>query len=164
MIKTKTYEPPIQTSRFQFNFYKWKKGRETENKIRPFMEKHFDCKFTREDDDLDIDSIDPLNPPPQIFEKLDFRNDEKKIIVEIKGRDITSDKFYDTIITCGKVDEAKQKIEDGYDVYYIFAFKNKCKIVQQPKNVEWRTKITGTFQIPHYLIPIWTMKDFNISK
>ena len=149
-----------QKSRFDFNYKKWLEGRKTEDEMRPYIEKYFGCKFHRQDDGLEID---PDNPPIEIFDKLDFRNEEKKIIVEIKGRKCESYKYYETIITCGKIYEAEEEIEDGYDVYYLFKFKNCSKIIQQPKIIEWKQKITGTFSIPHYLIPIMTMKDFNIS-
>ena len=157
------YKPPIQTSRFQFNLRKWKQGRETENKLRPYIEKYFDCKFYRDDDDIDIDSIDPENPPACLFGKLDFKNDEKKIIVEVKGRTCSSYKFYETLLTCGKVEEAEKDVENGWEVYYLFKFTNKCKIIKHPDRVEWKSKITGTFNIPHYLIPVCDCDDFNIS-
>ena len=156
---SKFYKPP-QKSRFDFNYYKWKKGKETEDAMRPYIEDFFDCKFVRQDDGLEID---PNNPPPEVFDKLDFRNYEKKIIVEVKGRTCDSNRYYDTIITTSKIDEGEIEMKEGWAVYYLFKFRDKVKLIKQPDKVEWNTRITGTFRIPHYLIPVNTMDDFNIS-
>jgi len=153
------YRPP-QKSRFDFNYYKWLEGRKTEDEMRPHLEKFFDCKFHRQDDGLEID---PNNPPLEVFDKLDFRNEEKKIIVEVKGRKCPSHQYRDTIITTSKIDEALMEMENGWDVYYLFKFRNKCKLIKQVKNHNWGIKITGTFRIPHYLIPVCEMDEFNIS-
>mgnify|MGYP003652468568 FL=1 len=149
----------IQKNRFQFNYYKWLEGRKTEDAMRPHIEKFFNCKFHRQDDGL---VIDPKNPPIEVFDKLDFRNEEKKIIVEIKGRTCRAGQFYDTIITTGKIEEAKEDIKNGWSVYYLFKFRDIAKIIKQPDEVVWDTKITGTFHIPHYLIPVNSMDKFNI--
>ena len=54
-------------------------------------------------------------------------------------------------------------MKEGWAVYYLFKFRDKVKLIKQPDKVEWSKRITGTFRIPHYLIPVNTMDDFNIS-
>ena len=68
---------------FEFNQRLWEAGRKIEDDALPKLNKFFGTEFKRNDND--------------IFDILDFKDEEKKIIVEVKGRFNTSDKYEDTI-------------------------------------------------------------------
>lgn len=131
-----------------FNKVLWEKGKETEDAIRPHLNKFFNCDFQRNDD---------------IFDVLDFHDKENKKIVEIKGRSISSTAFRDTIITCGKVTEGLMEMEmdDDLEIYFFFVFTDKTLYVKLEKEFDWKMKVTGTNQIPHYLIPVKSLTEFK---
>ena len=133
-----------------FNLERWNIGRKVEDELLPHLNKHFECDFQRSDD---------------IFDILDFRNEEKKIIVEVKGRSNKSDQYPTTIITCGKLTEGLMEIERGYKVYYFFVFADKIGVLKlDPDDCDFNMKLTGTNHIPHYLIPIDRLEDFNVDE
>ena len=111
-----------------FNNTLWNIGRQIEDELLPKINSAFNSDFKRSED---------------IFDILDFKDDETKRIVEVKGRRISSNQFADTIITVGKLTEGLMKIELGYQVYYFFVFTDK------------------TNHIPHYLIPINELIEFD---
>ena len=107
----------------------------------------FGCNFYRSDDKFDI---------------LDFHDDEKKVIVEVKGRNCSSTRWKETILTCGKITEGLMEVEKGYDVYIFFVFTDKTKYVKlEQDKCNWNIKNTGTRYIPHYLIPVDSMTEFK---
>ena len=131
----------------------WKKGQETEDAIKPHLNKFFNCDFKRNDD---------------IFDILDFHDVENKKIVEVKGRTISSTAFTDTIITCGKITEGlmKMEVDPELEIYFFFVFTDKTMYIKLDKEFDWKMKRTGTNFIPHYLIPINELIEFgenNIS-
>ena len=65
---------------YKFNKVLWKKGQETEDAIKPRLNKFFNCDFKRNDN---------------VFDILDFHDVENKKIVEVKGRTISSTAFAD---------------------------------------------------------------------
>lgn len=137
MSKTKT----------RFNQYLWNIGKQIEDELLPKINTAFDADFKRSNDIYDI---------------LDFKDDEKKRIVEVKGRRINSTQYDTTIITCGKLTEALMKIEVGYEVYFFFVFNDKTLYIKVDKDdCEWNVKLTGTNHIPHYLIPIKDLTEFD---
>ena len=70
---------------FKFNKELWDAGRKIEDKSLPQLNKYFKTNFKRNEND--------------IFDILDFKDEEQKIIVEVKGRFNSSDAYEDTIIT-----------------------------------------------------------------
>ena len=64
---------------FKFNAELWKIGQKIEDDTLPLINKYYDCDFKRNEND--------------IFDILDFKDDDKKIIVEIKGRRIPSTQY-----------------------------------------------------------------------
>jgi hypothetical protein len=130
-----------------FNKVTWDIGKKIEDELLPKINSAFGGNFKRSDDIYDI---------------LDFKDDIQKTIVEVKGRRINSTQFDTTIITCGKLTEALMKIEVGYDVYFFFVFNDKTLYIKVDKDdCDWVVKLTGTNHIPHYLIPIKTLKVFD---
>ena len=108
--------------------------------------KYFEADFKRNND---------------IFDILDFHDNNKKIICEVKGRRNTHDKYDTTIITTSKINEAYMKIEKGYRVYLIFVFTDKTMSIEITKDFSFPVKLTGSNQIEHYLIPIKDLQEID---
>lgn len=125
----------------------WNIGRKIEDDIKPYLDEFLDCDFQRSDNVYDI---------------LDFHDDNRMKIVEVKGRQIRSDEWEKTIITVGKLTEGLMEIEKGYDVYYFFVFTDKTLYFKlDPEDCNFNMKYTGSMNIPHYLIPISGLIDFD---
>lgn len=131
---------------FKFNKYLWDIGQKIEDETLPILNKYFNADFKRSND---------------IFDVLDFHDDTKKIICEIKGRRINHNQYKDTIITCKKITEGLMKIDQGYKVFFIFAFKDKTMGIELTENFSYPVKITGTNSIEHYLIPVKDLKEID---
>ena len=125
---------------FTFNQELWELGRKIEDKTLPLINNHYNCNFERNEND--------------IFDILDFKDEVEKKIVEIKGRRIPSTQYAETIITASKVTAGFQKIDDGYQVYFVFVFTDKIFEYELKEDTDFKCKFTGTNCIKHYLIPI----------
>ena len=132
--------------RFAFNKELWEAGRRVEDAALPELNKYFDTDFKRNEND--------------IFDILDFKDVEAKIIVEVKGRKTSSDAYEDTIITASKVMAGHQAIDEGYRVYFLFVFSDCSKIMELKEDSEFKVKFTGTNCIKHYMIPISSLDNF----
>lgn len=124
---------------FAFNKQLWDFGQKVEDEVKPILNEKFNADFKRHDDMWDI---------------LDFYDEEKKIICEIKGRKINSDKFTDTIIPMNKVRNGFMKIEQDYKVYFVFVFLDKTLYCELTDELEYKVRLTGTNYIEHALIDI----------
>lgn len=134
----------------KFNKVLWELGRQTEDELKPDIDKFFDCDFYRSDDKFDV---------------LDFHDDNNKVIVEVKGRKCSSTAWKKTILTCGKITEGLMEVEKGYDVYIFFVFTDKTMYIKlDPDNCDWDIKRTGTRHIPHYMIPVSELTEFNTDE
>lgn len=131
---------------FKFNTELWNLGKKIEDAILPELNETLECNLQRSDN---------------IFDIMDFRDADKKIAVEVKGRRIKSDRYEDTIITTGKIVEGWKLVEDGWDVYYVFVFQDKVLHHKLTGEEFWRIKMTGTNHIEHYLIPVNELKEFQ---
>ena len=120
---------------FEFNKQLWDLGRQIEDDTLPKINKYFECDFKRNDND--------------IYDILDFKDDEAKKIVEIKGRRISSTKFEDTIITASKVNEGLCRIDD------------KIYEMELKEDQEFKVRFTGTNCIQHYMIPVKDLKEIK---
>tara|TARA_Y100001937_G_scaffold127454_1_gene199766 strand:+ start:1538 stop:1948 length:411 start_codon:yes stop_codon:yes gene_type:complete len=125
---------------FKFNKELWDIGRKIEDETLPLINKHYDCDFKRNEND--------------IFDILDFKDYDKKKVVEIKGRRIPSTKYTTTIITASKVTEGFQQIDQGLRVFFVFVFTDRIFEYELKEDAEFECKFTGTNCIKHYLIPI----------
>lgn len=125
---------------FKFNQELWDIGRKIEDETLPLINQHYDCDFKRNEND--------------IFDILDFKDNDKKKVVEIKGRRIPSTKYSTTIITASKVTEGFQQIDQGLRVFFVFVFTDKIFEYELKEDAEFECKFTGTNCIKHYLIPI----------
>tara|TARA_R110000823_G_scaffold277171_1_gene395729 strand:+ start:4013 stop:4417 length:405 start_codon:yes stop_codon:yes gene_type:complete len=132
---------------FKFNETLWKLGQKIEDDTLPLINKHYECDFKRNEND--------------IFDILDFKDDDKKKIVEIKGRRISSTQYTDTIITASKVTEGFMKIEQGYEVFFVFVFTDKTMEIQLKEDSEFQVKFTGTNCIKHHCIPITDLTEIK---
>ena len=135
----------MTTTKSKFNKELWGLGRKIEDESLPILNKYFECNFERNEND--------------IWDILDFKDDEKKIIVEVKGRRIPSTQYKETIITASKVTEAYKKIDDGYKVYFVFVFTDKTMEIELLEESSFQVKLTGTNCIQHYMIPITDLKE-----
>tara|TARA_R100001443_G_C3334702_1_gene173114 strand:+ start:812 stop:1219 length:408 start_codon:yes stop_codon:yes gene_type:complete len=118
----------------------WELGQTIEDNTLPIINDYYKCNFKRNENN--------------IFDVLDFKDEEEKKIVEIKGRRIKSTQYNDTIITANKITEGFKKIDEGYKVYYVFVFTDKIFEYELKEDTSFKCKITGTNAIKHYLIPI----------
>ncbi len=132
---------------FPFNKQLWEYGRKVEDMALPIINRLYECDFKRNDND--------------IYDILDFRDEEKKKIVEVKGRRILSTKFDKTIITASKITAGFMEIDDGYEVYLVFVFLDKMYRYQLLEDAAFECKYTGTNCIQHYLIPISDMTEIT---
>ena len=125
---------------FKFNKELWTIGQKIEDDTLPIINKYYGCDFKRNEND--------------IFDILDFKDDDKKIIVEIKGRRIASTQYPDTIITASKVTAGFMKIDEGYKVFFVFVFTDKTMEIELKEDHDFKVRFTGTNCIQHYCIPI----------
>ena len=132
---------------FPFNKQLWEFGRKVEDMALPIINRLYECDFKRNEND--------------IFDILDFRDEVKKKIVEVKGRRILSTKFDKTIITASKITAGFMEIDDGYEVYLVFVFLDKMYRYQLLEDTAFECKYTGTNCIQHYLIPITDMTEIT---
>ena len=132
---------------FKFNKELWTIGQKIEDEALPKLNKYFNTDLQRDDNN--------------IFEILDFKDEQEKVIVEVKGRLIESTQYEDTIITASKVMAGHQAIDQGYRVYFLFVFTDKSKIIELKQDQSFKVKFTGTNCIRHYCIPITELKDFE---
>tara|TARA_R110002051_G_scaffold219558_1_gene283551 strand:+ start:830 stop:1252 length:423 start_codon:yes stop_codon:yes gene_type:complete len=133
-------------NRFVFNHTLWKLGQEIEDAVLPSINSKWEADFKRKQD---------------IFDVIDFHDDDKKIACEVKGRRIKSSAYPTTIITLNKVHKAYQLIEEGWEVYFVFVFTDKTLYCKLTGEENWEVKLTGTFQIEHNLIPITELKEIE---
>ena len=131
-----------------FNVELWNVGRKIEDAIKPLLEEHFEAEFQRSDD---------------IFDIIDFVDENKKICVEVKGRRVPADQYDDPIITCGKITEGFKLLDQGHKVYYFFVFTDKVLYHKLDEEDSFVMKVTGTNHLPHYLIPIKDLEEFNVE-
>ena len=115
---------------FAFNKQLWDAGRKIEDAALPKLNKYFNTDFKRNEND--------------IFDILDFKDEENKKIVEVKGRFNKSDAYEDTIITASKVMAGHQAIDEGYQVYFLFVFTDKSMIMELKEDSSFKVKFTGT--------------------
>lgn len=132
---------------FKFNKKLWDIGRQIEDDTLPKINKYYDCDFKRNEND--------------IYDILDFKDDEAKKIVEIKGRRNKSTEYEDTLITASKVNEGLCRIDDGYRVFFVFVFTDKICEMELKEDQEFKVRFTGTNLIQHYLIPVKDLKEIE---
>ena len=132
---------------FKFNKELWTIGQKIEDEALPKLNKYFKTDLQRDDNN--------------IWDLLDFKDDNEKVIVEVKGRLIKSTQYTDTIITASKVMAGHQAIDDGYRVYFLFVFTDCSKIIELKEDQSFPVRYTGSNCIKHYCIPISELKDFE---
>tara|TARA_R110000824_G_scaffold5159_1_gene23933 strand:+ start:262 stop:696 length:435 start_codon:yes stop_codon:yes gene_type:complete len=133
----------------KFNKTLWTLGNKIEDEIKPHLEEFLGKELFRGDDIYDI---------------MDFKSEDEKLVVEIKGRRVSSTDFKTTIITCGKIIEAEKLmcVNEEVKVYIFFVYTDCVKYIQLPKErPDWDCKHTGTNHIPHFLIPVNELMDFE---
>jgi len=132
---------------FKFDKELWDIGRKIEDETLPIINKYYESNFLRNEND--------------IYDILDFCDNDSKKIVEIKGRRIASTDYEDTLITASKVNEGLCRIDDGYRVFFVFVFTDKIYEMELQLDQEFKCRYTGTNCIQHYLIPIKDLKEIN---
>ncbi len=133
----------------KFNKQLWTLGNKIEDELKPHLEEFLGEELFRSDDIYDI---------------MDFKSKDNKLVVEIKGRRVSSTQYDTTLLTCGKVIEAEKLmcIDEETKVYVFFVFTDCVKYIQLPKErPNWNCKRTGTNHIPHFLIPITELIEFE---
>ena len=133
---------------FKFNNELWEYGRKIEDMVLPIAYQLFDCDFKRNEND--------------IYDILDFKDVDKKVIVEVKGRKIPSTQYSDTIITASKITEGFHKIDEGYKVFFIFVFTDKMFQYELLEDASFDCRFTGTNCIKHYMIPVKNLTEIEL--
>ncbi|MAL77365.1 MAG: hypothetical protein CMM62_20580 [Rhodospirillaceae bacterium] len=136
--------PKFQKSRHSFNRKLWEWGTKVEDAVCPHLNELWGTNFKKS---------------KNIFETIDFHDEESKVACEVKGRRISSTQYKDTIIPYGKWVEACKLLDEGWDVYYVFVYTDKTKYIKLTGEEDWKVKLTGSFGIEHHLIPIDEMED-----
>tara|TARA_R110000803_G_scaffold49531_1_gene103070 strand:+ start:327 stop:746 length:420 start_codon:yes stop_codon:yes gene_type:complete len=132
---------------YKFNKELWEFGRKIEDNVLPIANELFGCDFKRNEND--------------IYDIIDFRDEEKKVVVEVKGRKIKSTQFTDTIITASKITEGYHYIEQGYKVIFIFVFTDKMFHYELLEETAFDCRYTGTNCIKHYMIPVANLTEIK---
>lgn len=96
-------------------------GRNTEQLLKPIIEKLLNCNLTAK----------------SRYSKYDFISECKKILIEIKGRKISSDKYNSTYVNIEKI----LNIATNKDIYFFFKFTNGIKYIK------YNSKLFSTFKI-----------------
>ena len=135
---------------FKFNKTLWEFGRNIEDDVLPIANKLYDCDFKRNENN--------------IFDIIDFKDENKKIVVEVKGRKIPSTQYTDTIVTASKITEGYHLIDQGYKVYFIFVFTDKMFQYELKEDVSFDCRFTGTNCIKHYMIPVADLQEVEYKK
>ena len=132
--------------------------------LKKIKESRFDC-IILDEKLVDVDGNDlcqtiRLEDQKTPILYISYHKDEdKKIIVEVKGRTTAHDKYDDTIITAGKVTSGFQAIEQGYKVYFVFAFSDKTMYIELKSDASFQCRFTGTNCVKHYMIPVKDLID-----
>lgn len=134
---------------FAFNKSLWEYGQIIEDRVMPVANELFDCNFEKNEND--------------IFDYLDFKDHDKKVIVEVKGRKVKSSQYDKTLVTASKITAGLQEIDQGYRVHFIFAFTDKLMKYELKEDDSFECRYTGTNCVQHYLIPISSCEEIKDS-
>jgi hypothetical protein len=124
-------------------------GTSSERELQPHLEK------------LVGRSLRPLDR----FNSFDFKG--KNCLVELKTRRIDSKRYPTAPINCSKVEKAKIKIKNGYDVYFCFKYTDglfylKYEGEELTYNPCWGRQDRGIDERKaFYMIDIDKMKEFS---
>tara|TARA_R110002126_G_scaffold86523_3_gene208892 strand:- start:2398 stop:2880 length:483 start_codon:yes stop_codon:yes gene_type:complete len=135
---------------FAFNKELWDIGRKIEDQALPVLNKYYSCDFQRDEND--------------IYDILDFKDENNKVVVEVKGRRIKSTQYAETIVTASKITEGFKMIDDGYKVFIVFIFTDKTFEYELKEDVSLQCKFTGTNCIKHYMIPVADLTEITDEK
>jgi hypothetical protein len=83
-------------------------GDEKENNLLPKLNNYFNFKLKK----------------TKPFYEFDYIDKNKKVLIELKARRNTKNKYPDTMIGYNKILKGLDKIKHGYKIYFVFAFTN----------------------------------------
>lgn len=112
--------------------------------------KALDIKFGNNAEDVGKDLIEdylemPLRNYKDKYATFDFFNTELKVIVELKSRRNSSQKYNTQLIGKNKFDKAKVKIAEGYKVYFFWLLSDGLYVYEVNKNQSFETTYLGNF-------------------
>jgi hypothetical protein len=81
-------------------------GAKMENKKQPIIEKVLNCELTK------------LGK----WDTFDYRNKQKKILVELKSRHIAYNTYSTTMIGNNKINKGLKLLKEGWNIYFYFNF------------------------------------------
>tara|TARA_R110002096_G_scaffold17332_6_gene60188 strand:+ start:281 stop:766 length:486 start_codon:yes stop_codon:yes gene_type:complete len=87
----------------------------------------------------------PLRKYTNKFSVFDFYNTDLKILVELKSRRNDSKKYDTQLIGNNKWKTAKQKVKDGYKVYFFWLLKDGLWFYEVNNNQEFKTSYLGNY-------------------
>ena len=100
-------------------------GRNTEQELKPIIEKLLDCKLSAK----------------KRYSKYDYEDTIKKILIEIKGRKISSNKYNTTYINIEKI----LNIATNKTIYFFFKFTDGIKYIKYENKLFSKFKIKQTY-------------------
>ena len=129
-------------------------GNDKEKKIIKQLEKHLNIKLSKTDD----------------YDEFDFINKKEKIIIELKSRRNTLERYPTTMIGLNKIKKAEIKKKEGYKVMLFFSFTDGLAYYKFKKiNKDWIRDggrcDRGKDEIKkYYYIPTNELINFNLNK
>ena len=129
-------------------------GLKQEDEILPRLESHFGKKLTKESNK---------------YATIDFSDEEKTLLVELKSRRNTYSKYPTTLLSSNKIKKIKGA---GKDVYFVFNFTDGLYYLKYDPDV-FNTFELSQFQrwdrtdrveqpVEHYYIPIEALKPITV--
>lgn len=128
-------------------------GGNSENTVKPLLEKYLNVKLDHTDD----------------FNTFDFFNEKERIYIELKSRRNTKYQYSTTMISNHKHTLSMNYLNNGKakHIYYVFNFTDKLCIYKLNINDNFITKIGGTSRRgiseykQHIYMPVSSLIDIN---
>ena len=123
-------------------------GQKTEQELKPIIEKLLNCSLTAK----------------SRYSKYDYEDTIKKILIEIKGRKICSNKYNTTYINIEKI----LNIPTDKNIYFFFKFTDAVKYIKYDNTLFSKFKIKQTYLkhrnclIKNLLIPTDLLIDVKV--
>tara|TARA_R110002073_G_scaffold220854_3_gene380986 strand:- start:463 stop:957 length:495 start_codon:yes stop_codon:yes gene_type:complete len=112
--------------------------------------KEMDIKFGDNNEAIGKNLIEdyldmPLRNYKDKYATFDFFNTDLKVIVELKSRRNSSQKYKTQLIGKNKFDKAKVKISEGYKVYFFWLLQDGLYVYEVNKNQNFETTYLGNY-------------------
>lgn len=112
--------------------------------------KTLDIKFGDDNESIGKELIEefldmPLRSYQDKYSVFDFYNTEMKVLVELKSRRNDSKKYKTQLIGCNKWNSAKNKIKEGWKVYFFWLLEDGLYVYEVCANHQFETTFLGNY-------------------